>query len=298
MLTNLDILIPTRDRPHRLSACLASLSAQDFSFIPGKIKLYILDNGTTSAFCENETVRHLDSLALRGVQTHYLRRPHLKGIFWIRRDLYKVSNGDVVCYLDDDIVLGANAIKNLWTGIIDLNFNLAAGFLIDVDWLYKDTITFAGHRIRHTLEWLIGRVQSKEAKVIEGDWMEMLETIGGCVMFRREDFENVGAWDWMLPYFQDDPLGWGEDSALCVSLKSLGSAFVNISEFIPHFTPQQRFFSSSNLSETFKDLLRKKFGGDYPDQISLNYSNITLDTSKAIKKLNEHIERCEGIIQI
>ena len=288
---SLDILIPTRDRPVELSAMLASLGAQDFHEVTGCINLYILDNGITTVTIHHNVARHLDALELRGVRTHYMRRPNARGIFWIRRELYLTSSGTVVCYLDDDILLGPHVIEMLWSGITDLSLNLASGFLLDVDGLHHETITYSGHELLKTTDWLIARLESGQVQVIDKIWMEMMEPTGGTLMFRRSDFDSLGAWERMCPHFEVEPKGWAEDTGLCVALKSLGSAFVAINEFVIHFSPLKRYFAGFEPSEAFKEFLKQNYGADYPDQIAANHHRASFEVAGAINTLREHLHR-------
>lgn len=288
---SLDILIPTRDRPERLTACLSSIIAQEFSMVAGNIRLYLLDNGTTSVLCNNEVVRLLDALSFKGIKSFYMRRPNTEGIFWIRRELYKNSFGDVVCYIDDDIIIGPSILYNLWRGIVDLNINIVSAFVIDVDAFHNKTIAYAGHCFKKTIAWLVRRLHTNKISTIEGNWIEMTEPSGACIMFRRSDFDSIGAWDRMISHFTREPHGWAEDYAICVALKSLGSAFVYIKEIVLHFTPRNRHFNGFQPSKEFRLFLMDNYGGYDPECLTAKHSKANYDISMAVETLNNH-EKC------
>ena len=285
---SLDILIPTRDRPLRLAACLASLAAQDLSFIEGEKRLYLLDNGGTSVFTASEVARYLDALEMRGIATTYLRQPKRCGIFWIRRELYQRSSGDIVLHLDDDVLLAAGSVADVWEGVVDTGFNLAANFVIDVDGLSRETITHSSTNLKQSIEYLVEQIRGGRIGFQGDHWIEMTEPFGTNIMFRRADFDGLGAWDRLLPLFGDSSMGWGEDSALCVALKTLGSAYVSVREAVLHFTPSERYFTSFENSEGFKEFLCENFGGWNPSQIRNKPSDREGDVEMIIRQLESY----------
>jgi glycosyltransferase involved in cell wall biosynthesis len=262
----LDILVPTRDRPLRLAAMLASLSAQEFPSGCDQAALYLLDNGQTSAFADFDVARQLDVLEWRGLRTFYLRRPHLRGIFSIRRQLYEIASGDIVCYLDDDVLLGPGTIRRLWHGLQDRRFALTASFVVDVDQRHEGEIGYHADLAATTAE-LAAQVGDGGIAMVDGPWMEMVSPFGTNLMFRRSDFDAVGAWEAMAPCFGDDPSIGGEDVGLCVSLKSRGEAFVDIADVVLHFTPARRTFASFDIPQALSAMLMERFGADHPAKI-------------------------------
>lgn len=286
----LNILIPTRDRPHRLAMTLASLGAQDFSMIKGRVVVYILDNGAVAAVSQADVARHLDALELRGIQTFYRRYSNARGIFWVRRELYLNSSQPIVCYLDDDIALGPNVLSDLYHGITKEEISLASGFLVDVDGLYPDVITVPGHRLREAINNMIQCLKTDNIHVLGVNWIEMIEPTGGLLMFRRSDFESVGAWEKMRSHYETEPNGWAEDTALCVSLKGINGAFVNIQEISIHFSPETRYFPEFEQTEGNINLLKSIYGAEYPSQIPVKHIKATRNIEPVINILNKHIQ--------
>jgi glycosyltransferase involved in cell wall biosynthesis len=289
-MPSLDILIPTKGRPEQLAITLTSISSQDFSAISGAVNLYILDNGEFSAFYKNEFARLLDLLALRGIKTFYLKRSNCRGIFWIRQELYQVSSGDVVLYLDDDVVLTPGFIQNLWFGVVNLGINLTTGFIIDVDGLSQESVTNAGHAIRATIERTVNTLKSGRAVVIGSDWMELLSATGATLMFKRSDFNRVGAWEKLAPAFENNYTSWAEDLGLCVALKSLGSAFVSVRDLAFHFTVKKRSFAGFHLSEAYSEFLVKNYGIAFPSDIGINHPEVSPDVLPVIATLKSHFK--------
>lgn len=238
----LDILVPTRDRPARLAAMLGTLGAQERPSGISEVRLYLLDNGLTTAFVEMDVARQLDVLETRGVRTFYLRRPHLAGMFAIRRCLYETSSADVVLYLDDDVSLPPGALYGLWEGVIHHGFGLAGNLVLDVDGLHGEEIGF-DHQVRQTLTSLADRVELEGLATVGDSWLEMTSPFGTNLMFCREVFDKAGAWDALKPFFTEQPDAWGEDVGVCVALKSAADAFIDISRIVLHFSPRERSFS-------------------------------------------------------
>lgn len=250
----------------RLAAMLGSLAAQQLPPDISSISLYLLDNGETSAFSDFDAARQLDVLETRGIRTFYLRRPHLAGIYTIRRHLYEAGDGDVVLYIDDDVALPAGALSRLWEGVIDHGFTLAAGLVIDVDGWHEGEIGL-DHRIGLTLRSLADHVEREDLAAVDGTWMEMISPFGTNLMFRREVFEATGGWASSEHFFADHPDSWGEDIGVCVALKSAGDAFVDISHIVLHLSPRERSFSGWETPERLSKLLIARFGVDHPSGI-------------------------------
>lgn len=261
-MRSLDILVPTRDRPTRLAAMLGSLAAQqppDAS----SISLYLLDNGGTSAFSDFDAARQLDVLEARGIRTFYLRRPHLAGIYTIRRRLYEAGDGDVAVYIDDDVALPPGTLASLWEGVVHHGFALAASLVIDVDGLHDGEIGF-DHHVGVTLRMLADQVEREDLATVDDTWMELVSPFGTNLMFRREVFDTTGGWGSIEHFFSDQPDSWGEDIGICVALKSAGDAFVDISRIVLHLCPQERLFTGWETPERLSKLLIERFGADHP----------------------------------
>lgn len=260
--SSLDILIPTRDRPTRLAAMFGSLAAQELP-PSASIRLYLLDNGVTSAFADFDVARQLDVLETRGIRTFYLRRPRLVGIFAIRRHLYDAGVGDIVLYVDDDVVLPPGTLASLWRGVVDRGFALAASLVLDVDGLHEGEIAF-DHRISATLSQLADQIEREGLATVDETWVEMVSPLGTNLMFRREVFDAMGGWESVERFFADQPDAWGEDVCICVALKSAGEAFVDVSRIILHLSPRRRTFTAWEIPEGLSRLLVERFGADHP----------------------------------
>lgn len=265
-MLSLDILVPTRDRPTRLAAMLGSLAAQQPPPAVSSISLYLLDNGETSAFTDFDTARQLDVLETRGIRTFYLRRPHLTGIYTIRRHLYEAGDGDLVIYIDDDVALPPGTLSSLWEGVVDYGFALAASLVIDVDGLHEGEIGF-DHHVGATLRMLADQVEREALATVDGTWMEMVSPFGTNLMFRREVFDTTGGWGLLEHFFSDQPDSWGEDIGICVALKSAGDAFVDISRIVLHLSPHERSFTGRETPERLSKLLIERFGADDPSSL-------------------------------
>lgn len=263
---SLDILLPTRDRPTRLAVTLGSLAAQETPQGASAIRLCLLDNGATSAFVDIDVARQLDVLEARGFETYYLRRPRLSGVYAVRRCLYESGRGEVTCFVDDDVVLPPGALTGLWSGVVEHGFALAAGLVVDVDGLHGAEIGF-GYQVRETLVELAEQVERDDLAAVGDTWMEMVSPFGTNLMFRRSMFEEAGGWACFEPFFASQPASWGEDVGLCVALKSVGEAFVDVSRVVLHLSPHRRSFVGWETPEELQVLLADRFGADHPSAL-------------------------------
>lgn len=264
---SLDILVPTRDRPTRLAAMLGSLAAQEAPPGASTVSLYLLDNGGTSAFAEFDVARQLDVLATRGVRTFYLRRPHLVGVYAVRRHLYEAARGDLILYIDDDVALPPGTLLSLWRGVVDHEFALAASLVLDVDGLHEEEIGY-GHRIRETLNRLADQIERDNLAAVGDTWMELVSPFGTNLMFRREAFDAIGGWGSLEPFFSVQPDSWGEDVGVCVALKSSGEAFIDVSTVVLHLGPRRRSFAGWETPARLAELLVALFGADHPSGLA------------------------------
>lgn len=260
---SLDILVPTCDRPTRLAAMMGSLAAQDLPPGAVPIRVYVLDNGNTSAFADFDVARQLDVLQLRGFRTFYLRRPHLVGVCAVRRHLYEAGNGQLVCYLDDDVVLAPATLSTLWHGVADLGFTLAASLVLDIDGVHGEEIGL-GHRVRDTLCRLADDIETEPLATFGDTWIELVTPFGTNLMFMRSVFDSLGSWSWMEPFFSAQPDAWGEDVGLCVALKSVGEACIDVGRIVSHLSPRRRLFAGWQTPEAFAKILIERFGADHP----------------------------------
>lgn len=259
---SLDILVPTRNRPVRLTGMLSTIAAQELP--PDlQINLYLLDNSETSIFADFDVARQLDVLEVRGIRTHYLRRPHKKGIYSIRRELYETGTGEFVFYVDDDVTLAPGTLVRLYEGIESLGFTLAASLLIDLDGFYDEEITFS-HQVAATLTMLADSVEREHLAAVGSDWMEVFLPQGTNLMFARETFDKQGGWAMLESFFADNPQGWSEDIGLVLALKTAGEAFVDITHIAFHLTPRTRTFGALDIAPALRQLLVERFGATLP----------------------------------
>jgi hypothetical protein len=222
----------------------------------------VLDNGATSAFRDFDVARQLDGLEWRGVKTHYLRRPQNVGLFALRRWLYEDSNSEAVCHLDDDVSLPPDFLVRLWSGLFEDGFALARGLVMAADRLHLERWNKRGPRM---LDEMYREVTSGRRQTHASGWIEVSDSDGTNLMYRRSDFDATGAYETAQPYFDRYPYESGEDVALCLALKARGPAYIDVSDMAFHFSPETRYFAPSYLGPAgeLRSLLKDKFGVDH-----------------------------------
>lgn len=102
----LSIIIPTRDRPDDLLECVDSISRQDR--LPQE--LIIVDQ---SAVPLEETLRAQFSSQSSSPRLIYLHAPEVRGLPQARNLGLSQSHGEIIMFLDDDVVLEAGYISEI-----------------------------------------------------------------------------------------------------------------------------------------------------------------------------------------
>ncbi|HUP27844.1 MAG TPA: glycosyltransferase [Chloroflexia bacterium] len=100
MKPQLSILIPTRNRRHLLARTLASLSRQ--STPPGTFEVIVASDGSTDG--TPEAIQQIASLPAWSGRTLLCLEQEWRGASAARNTALRAASGDIVLYLDDDVV--------------------------------------------------------------------------------------------------------------------------------------------------------------------------------------------------
>jgi GT2 family glycosyltransferase len=101
------VVIPTYNRPHDLSACFDSLLTQ--TILP--LEVAVVDNGTEMASKALVDEREKE-FADRGIALRYVRNDR-NSLTAARNVGSRLSSGDIVLFLDDDVILDRDYIQEI-----------------------------------------------------------------------------------------------------------------------------------------------------------------------------------------
>ncbi|MFC1931505.1 glycosyltransferase family A protein [Chloroflexota bacterium] len=129
------VIIPTYGRPDSLSNCLSSLENQTF---PPHEVIVVVDGGITT---EVQAVidRFKNNSKLNLVQINNSER---KGALVSRRIGLKIAAGDIITYLDDDVVLEPNWMAEILKGYQDNEEAVGVGGIIVDPVPYRDNVFY------------------------------------------------------------------------------------------------------------------------------------------------------------
>jgi len=189
MLPLVSIIVPTYQREKLLCETIGYLLAQDY---PNR-ELLIVDQSSNH---EPETARYLDSIAGQ-VRYFHLAQPNLPAArnFGIRQ-----SKGELVVFLDDDMVIGTDLISRLVETFSAPEVWGATGFVLSPG--ESDSGKYGPYR-----RFVSDMTEFKEEKRIR------IRGFIGCLMsFRSQLFEKIGYFD---EWIGTQLMAAGEDFEFC-----------------------------------------------------------------------------------
>jgi glycosyltransferase involved in cell wall biosynthesis len=114
---DLDVLIPTKDRPAALAMTLSGLAAQDI----GGFRVVVSDQSETGPARNNPAVAAgIRILRHRGVEVRTIRHLPRRGLAEQRHFLLGQARGRYALFLDDDVWLEPHALRRMLTAIGEL----------------------------------------------------------------------------------------------------------------------------------------------------------------------------------
>lgn len=180
----LTVIIPTLNRPSDLMNAIKSLCAQ--SRLPDELIIVDQSVDDLSYLAVNNKLSKFKHIKLI-----YIHDPKILGLVDAKRVAVNGASGDIVCFLEDDIVLEADYIKQIELGFIS-NPNMigCSGVITNppkVNFLYKFLFVifhrgiFKDNRIN-----VHGNHSEHGNNLIESDMLS-----GGVSAWRREVFDKV-----------------------------------------------------------------------------------------------------------
>lgn len=125
----IDVLIPTKDRPHVLALCLQSILYQEGM----DLRIVIRDASAVSVM-EQRHVRGILELLRERYEVVYLRAmQNHGGVVRARHDMTKHIRSELAIWVDDDVLLAENALAKLTRVYVESKAAFAVPIMLDVD---------------------------------------------------------------------------------------------------------------------------------------------------------------------
>ena len=237
---SLSICIATYERVSMLRKTLEALAVQ--TSLPEEIVVSDASAGTdTESYVEEFRQSHTN------LTVRYYKSTR-KALPWQRWWAFSHSKGDVILFMDDDILLAPGAVEELLNTYKRLESDkqempvAGLGFIISYEnmipgvrskvslrerWLKTascrpGTVTAAGLTVSHLI--------SKSPFPEKVDWLS-----GGAMSFRRDTIEAVGQLDGLISLYERG-FGKGEDAVLSVSIRKYGNLYTIPGSFAFHQT--------------------------------------------------------------
>ena len=181
------VAVCTRDRPHDLEICLASVSRLEYA----RLDVLVVDNAPSDDVTEQ---------LLRSTfpAVRYAREPR-RGLNWARNRAVLEARGDIIAFTDDDVVVDARWVRGLASAFARAGDDVLAvtglvvPFELETDaqvWFERYggfTAGFEPRTLRGDARW-----------GVRGAWhyAQMAQQFTGANMaFRRRAFDEVGLFD-------------------------------------------------------------------------------------------------------
>lgn len=180
----LTVIIPTRNRPDDLLAAVQSISLQ--TRLPDELILVDQSVDSLSKVAVKNVFRNFEKVKL-----NYIHDPKILGLVDAKRVGVNRASGDIICFLEDDVILESDYLQQIELGFISnpnmigcsgvitnppkINFLYKFLFVIFHRGIFKDNrINFHGNYCEHF------------NNLIESDMLS-----GGVSAWRREVFDKV-----------------------------------------------------------------------------------------------------------
>lgn len=178
-------VIPTRDRPHDLARAVASVLAQ--TRLPEELLIFDQSAGGESR------ARMLGMLASHPtpIEVDYVHDPTIAGLVAAKKAAVARARGDIVCFLEDDVVLEPDYVRNLERGFErEPRMVGCCGVVTNLPPLpplYFRLFRFFHRGIFHDPRvGVTGVIESLGHELIRSDYLS-----GGLSAYRREVFARV-----------------------------------------------------------------------------------------------------------
>jgi glycosyltransferase involved in cell wall biosynthesis len=180
----LTVIIPTRNRPEDLLAAVQSICLQ--TRLPDELILVDQSFDDSSKIVVKNAIKNFEKVRL-----HYIHDSKILGLVDAKRVGVDYASGDIICFLEDDIVLEPYYIQQIELGFIKHpNMIGCSGIITNppkVSFLYKFLFKifhrgiFEDNRIN-----MHGKYSGNNINLMQSNMLS-----GGASAWRREVFDNV-----------------------------------------------------------------------------------------------------------
>jgi mycofactocin system glycosyltransferase len=192
---SVSVIVPVRNRPDEIKACLASLSALDYP--PEKLEIIVVDDAST-----DETV----SVVERYPAVRLLRMYQHRQASYCRNRAAELAKGEILAFIDSDCLADPNWLKELVPAFWDTSLGALGGW-VDAAWEEKS----------------LDRYEKVKSSLKIGSWFkrssdrERFFYVPTCnFLVRRAAFIDLGGFR--------ETLHVGEDVDFCWRLQDAGYA--------------------------------------------------------------------------
>ena len=256
-MSKCDIIIPVWNQLEDTKDCIDSILRN--TKYPYRI---IIDNAS-----DQETASYLDSLAKEGI--FLIRNKQNEGFIKAVNNGIRASNAEFVCILNNDTI-----VTNGWIGemIKVLEKNASIG-------LVNPSSNTLG---QNTKEGLTLDMHAKEIKHQTGQFVELGNAFGFCMLVRRKLFDKIGLFD------EGYGMGYFEDTDLSLRAKQKGYKAVRAFSSYVYHKESVSFKLLKSFNKDFKEnkrIFEQKWGKTKRIMVVLKDVNLrTLDYLKDIIK--------------
>ncbi len=220
---NLSVVICTHNRSEILKKCLLSINLNCEEF-KAMIEIVVIDNGST-----DKTKSIIKEFKGNGIfQTKYYFEPEI-GLSYARNAGARVSNHTWLFYLDDDGLVMADTLKNIFFVINNYNFQIFGGI-------------YEAYYIGEKPKWISSEFGSKAIIQTEIGSLLPKETIeGGVMIINKEVFLKTGNFNINFG-MKGSKIGYSEESEFIQRCKNQNIS-IGFSPFIKiyHLVGQHKY---------------------------------------------------------
>jgi GT2 family glycosyltransferase len=211
-VSELDVLVPTCDRPTELALTLSGLAAQEFA----DFSVIVSDQSASGAAWQTPSARAMIRILERnGHSVRLSRNLPRQGLAQQRAHLLSLSSARYVLYLDDDVWLEPGSLARMHSAITELECGFVGNAVQGLSYLDDHR----PHELRPYEEWT-NRPEPEQVSPESAAWDRWtlhnaanpthlsdrvadrpkwtsykVAWVGGCVLYDREMLESVGGFD-------------------------------------------------------------------------------------------------------
>jgi len=260
-MISVSVIIPTHNRSHMLRQTIASLCKQDMDI--NSYEIIIVDNAST-----DETKKVAEEFKDKSFKIQYIYEPIL-GLHYARHAGAKAANGEILLYLDDDVIADKNLISEIIKFYNDEDVGCVGGRILPKweveppDWVFQFP------------KWYLSILDDE-------DGPKEVQWIYGCNFSIRKDllFE-VGGFN--PDAFGDKRMWWfrgdGEIGLLRKVHKAGKKAIYNPKAIVWHFIPKKRITVEYFKERAFKSGIEASFSKYRYNENSFNPTKLFLRAS-------------------